>query len=97
MSRYVVLMKFTDKGLANVNQSPDRATAFRAAAEKAGAKIETQLWTTGAYDALMIFSAPDETTTAGLVLGLAKSGNVSTCMLRAFDAAEFKSVLGKMS
>jgi uncharacterized protein with GYD domain len=97
MSKHVVLMKFTEKGIANVNQSPDRASAFRAAAEKAGVRIETQLWTTGPYDALMVLDSPDEAAAAGLVLGLGKAGNLSTCMIRAFDANEFKTVLAKMA
>ncbi len=97
MSKHVVLMKFTEKGMANIRQSPDRASAFQATAEKAGVKIETQLWTAGPYDALMVLDAPDEATVTGLVLGLGKAGNVSTCMLRAFDADEFKTVLGKMA
>ena len=97
MSKHVVLMKFTEKGIANINQSPDRASAFRAAAEKAGVEIETQLWTAGPYDALMVLDAPDEAAATGLVLALGKAGNASTCMLRAFDADEFKTVLGKMA
>lgn len=97
MSKYVVFTKFTEKGLANINQSPDRAADFRAAAEKAGVKVEAQLWTTGSYDGLLILDAPDETTAAGVVLGLGKAGNISTCMQRAFEANEFKAVLGKMA
>ncbi len=97
MSKHVVLMKFTEKGIANISQSPDRALAFRAAAEKAGVKIQTQLWTAGPYDALMVLDASDEAAAMRLVLGLGKAGNVSTCMLRAFDANEFKTVLGKMA
>ncbi len=97
MSKHVVLMKFTEKGIANITQSPDRASAFKAAAEKVGVKIETQLWTAGPYDALMVLDAHDEAAATGLVLDLGKAGNVSTCMLRAFDADEFKTVLGKMA
>ena len=97
MAKHVVLMKFTEKGIANISQSPERASAFRAAAEKAGVRVETQLWTAGPYDALLILDSPDEATATGLVLGLATKGNVSSCMLRAFDANEFKAVLGKMA
>lgn len=97
MSKHVVLMNFTEKGLSHIKQSPDRASAFRSAAEKAGVKVEMQLWMAGSYDALMVLNSPDEATAAGLILGLSKAGNVSTCMLHAFDADEFKTVLGKMS
>ncbi len=95
MSKHVVLVKFTEKGLANVLQSPDRAVAFRSAAEKAGVKVETLYWTAGTYDGVIVLDAPDETTAAGVVLGLTRAGNVSTCMLRAFDADEFRAVLAK--
>lgn len=95
MSKHVVLMKFTEKGMANISQSPDRAAAFKAAAEKAGVKVMTQLWTAGPYDGILVLDSPDEAAATGLVLGLGKAGNVSTCMLRAFDANEFKTVLGK--
>ncbi len=96
MSKHVVLMKFTPQGLTDIQQSPDRAAAFKATAEKAGVEVEAQLWTAGAYDAILIINAPDEATAAGVVLGLSKTGNVSTSMLHAFDAAEFKTVLAKM-
>ena len=96
MCKYVVLLKFTGQGATHVDRSPERAAEFRAAAAKAGITIDAQFWTVGPYDGVLILNAPDETTAAGLVLGLAKQGHVSTCLLRAFDEAEFKTVLGKM-
>ncbi len=96
MMRYVVLLSFTGKGLAGVKDSPARAEAFRQAADKVGAKIETVYWTMGAYDGVVVLSAADEATAAGLVLQLARGGNVKTSMLRAFDVDEFKAVLGKI-
>ncbi|MCG3125885.1 MAG: hypothetical protein CHACPFDD_00712 [Phycisphaerae bacterium] len=95
MARYVVLLKFTEKGLTDVQHSLSRAESFCATAKRAGVSVETQLWTGGPYDGLLLLSAPDETTAAGVVLGLARQGNVSTCMLRAYDAGEFKQLVGK--
>ena len=96
MIRYVVLLKFTQQGESKINDSPQRAKAFKDKAAKLGASVEAQYWTVGPYDGVLVFSAPDEATAAGLILGLGRDANVSTCMLRAFDAAEFQSVLGKM-
>ncbi len=42
MPRYLSLIKFTEQGVKNLNQSTTRAAAFRNAAEKAGVKIEGQ-------------------------------------------------------
>lgn len=97
MARYVVLLKFTEKGVTHISQSPERAAAFRSTVEKAGGKVEGQYWTAGPYDGVLVFTAPDELTASALMLNLGKSDAVSTCMLRAFDAQEFKSVLGKMA
>ncbi len=96
MSKYIVLLKFTEEGISRVEESMARAGDFRAAVEKVGAKVEGQYWTTGGYDGVLILSAPDEQTAAGIVLSLGKKSAVSTCMLQAFNEDEFKSVLGKM-
>lgn len=96
MIRSIALIKFTEKGLSHIAQSPDRAAQFRAAVNKAGGAVELQLWTVGPYDGVVVFTAPDEETAAALTLRLGRGGDVSTCTLRAFDAEQFKSLLGKL-
>lgn len=96
MSKYVLLFKYTEKGVANVQTSPDRAEAFIAAARKMGAKVETMLWTVGPYDGVTIVDAPDDETISALALSTAKLGNVTTCTLRAYDMAEFRKIAGKI-
>jgi uncharacterized protein with GYD domain len=95
MARFVMLLKFTEKGLANVKESPARAAAFKAAATKAGASVEAQYWLLGDFDGIAILNAPNEATATGAALNLAALGNVRTCLCRAFDEAEFKSLLAK--
>ncbi len=97
MVRYVVLLNFTEKGMAAVKESPNRAESFRAAAAKAGASVEALFWTIGQYDGMIMLNAPDEATAAAVVLELGKGNSVRSCMLRAFDAEEFRNVLGKMA
>ena len=41
MTTYVVLINFTQQGLQNVHESPHRASAFKAAARKAGVKVRS--------------------------------------------------------
>ena len=96
MVRHVMLLKFTDKGIASVKESPSRAEAFRAAAAKAGATVESQFWTLGEYDGVVVFTAPDDTAATAVVLELGRHGNVRTCMMRAFNASEFKEIVGKL-
>ena len=96
MVRFVMLLKFTDKGFGTIKESPSRAEAFRTAASKAGADVESQIWTLGEYDGALVIQAPDEPTAVGLALELGRHGNVRTCLLRAFDASEFKGILSKL-
>ena len=60
MARYVSLLRFTPQGVKNLKQSPARAAAFCKVAEKAGVQVEMQLWTTGAYDGILILNAASE-------------------------------------
>ncbi len=95
MSKHVVLLKFTDKGVSNIKDSAERAHKFDAYAEAKGIKILSQYWTTGPYDGVLVIEAPDEKTGAGAVLHLGKLGSVSTCMLSAYDEKEFKDLLAR--
>ena len=96
MPRFVMLLKYTDKGISNIADSPKRADAFRALAAKHGAKVETQLWTMGEYDGLVVLTVADESAMAALALGLGKLDFVRSTTLRAFDEDEFKGVLKQM-
>ncbi len=56
MARYLTLLRFTELGVKNLAKSTTRAAAFREAAAKAGARVEAQYWTTGAYDGAIILA-----------------------------------------
>jgi len=96
MQRYVVLLKFTDTGIREVNDSPARSKEFETLAKKAGANVESVYWTLGKYDGVLQLAAPDEQTAAALILSLHKRYNVTTQMLRAFDTSEFTEILSKL-
>lgn len=97
MVRYMVLLNFTEKGLAGIKDSVSRSESFRAAAAKCGASVEDIYWTQGTYDGMFILTAPDETTAAAVTLDLSRKSNVHTRMLRAFDAKEFQEIAAKLS
>ncbi|HKS38883.1 MAG TPA: GYD domain-containing protein [Verrucomicrobiae bacterium] len=93
MARYVTLIRFTDQGARNIKKSPDRALTFKKVAAKAGVAVETQLWTAGAFDGVLILSG-DEKKALRCLAQLAALGNVRTETLQAFDAREFKTING---
>jgi uncharacterized protein with GYD domain len=93
MVRYVILLRFTDQGARNIKKSPSRALAFKQAAKKAGITVETQLWTVGSFDGVLILSG-EETKVLRCLAQLSALGNVRSETLRAFDATEFKAIAG---
>jgi uncharacterized protein with GYD domain len=95
MARYVSLLRFTPQGLKQLKQSPVRAAAFCKAAEKAGVQVEMQLWTTGAYDGILVLNAASEVKALNAIARLVATGNVTTETLQAFDAKEFAAIVGR--
>ena len=93
MTRYLVLIRFTEQGVRTLKLSTARAAAFRKSAAKAGVEVEVQLWTTGAYDGALILSGANETRVLSQVARLATLGNVRTETLQAFDAKQFAAII----
>jgi uncharacterized protein with GYD domain len=91
---YLTLITYTDQGVRNLKQSPQRAQAIRQSAEAAGIKVLAQLWTAGACDGVLILQSDSEEKVLGTLANLAAAGNVRTQSLRAFDAAEFAAIVG---
>jgi len=96
MAYFVTLVNFTDQGAKAVRDTPKRAEAFKAMAEKSGVKIHTLLWTLGQHDLVIIAEADDDMTITALNLSAAALGNIRSQTLRAFDAGQIKDIIGKM-
>ncbi len=93
MATFIVLLDYTDLGIRNLKDSPQRADAFNEFAEKAGVKIVGQYWTIGSHDGVLIMEAETEEKAASVLLHLGASGNVRTTTLRAFDWAEAQDLI----
>jgi uncharacterized protein with GYD domain len=60
MATYVDLPSFTEQGIHNVKDSPERLGAFRALAEKLGTTLKSAHYTVGACDMVVIVEGSDE-------------------------------------
>jgi len=96
MAINVSLVNYTDQGIRNVKDSPQRARAFRELCKQQGVQVREILWTTGPYDMVVITEGPEEALSAAL-LSVAQMGNVRTQSLRAMDQETFQRVLEKVS
>ncbi len=95
MTTYVILANFTDQGIRNIKESPDRLVAFKAMAEKMGVTMKSTHYTVGAYDMVTVVEGSDEAVTLAL-LKLGSLGNIRTQALRAFSPEEIKAIAAKM-
>jgi len=96
MPSYVCLIQFKDQGIRNIKDTVKRGDAAIAEAERMGMKIVDEYWTMGAYDAVVIFEAPDDETMSAFILKVGSLGNVTGQTLRAFRRNEMEQILAKI-
>jgi len=94
--KYVTLYRFTEQGAKSIGDTVTRAREAVAAAEKAGGKISTLVWTQGQYDLVAVADWPDESSAMAFLMTLGKAGNVRTETLRAFTSDEMESILKRV-
>lgn len=95
MATYVILASFTEQGIRNVKDSPDRLGAFKSLAEKLGVTVKHNWYTVGPHDMTVVVEGSDEAVTTTL-LKLGSLGNVRTTSMRAYSPDEMKAMLKKM-
>ncbi len=96
MTTYVCLANWTQKGIENVKESPDRLDAAREAFEEQGVTLRDFYMTVGQYDLAMTLEASDDAAVAKSLLAIAQEGNIRTITLRAFSESEFREIIGSL-
>lgn len=97
MPTYMLLTTFTQRGVENVRDSPERTEHAKELVESLGGTWKEFFVTMGRYDGVVIADFPDDETAAQAVLTLAESGNVTIETLRAFTLNEFRDIVDAMS
>ncbi len=96
MATYIMLVRYTDKGIANVKQSPARLDAAKKAFKALGAELKEFYLVTGRYDIIVVAEAPNDETIAKCALDLAAKGNVATETIRAFKEDEYRKIIAAL-
>ncbi|MGB9475108.1 MAG: GYD domain-containing protein [Candidatus Udaeobacter sp.] len=96
MATYISLIQFADQGIRNIKDTVKRGDTAMEQAEKMGMKIMDEFWTMGAYDAVVVFDAPDDETMSAFMLKIGSLGNVKSHTMRAFRRNEMEKVLAKI-
>ncbi len=96
MPTYITLIKWTDQGIRNVKESPQRLDATKKSIEAAGGKFIGYYLTMGRYDAVLISEAPSDEVVAAQTLSAGSQGNVRTETMKAFPEDQYRNIIAKV-
>lgn len=96
MADYIMLCRFTEKGVKEIKNSPNRISIVKDMFEKAGGKARSFYAVLGRYDTVLIVEAPDDETAARVSLQVSAMGAVHVETLRAFSEDQYMKIVGKI-
>ena len=88
MPTYIILMNYTDKGIQDIRQGPQRLEAAKQSIQHAGGQLRNWYLTMGQADIVAIADMPSDEVLARCMLNLASFGNLRTTSMRAFTEQE---------
>jgi uncharacterized protein with GYD domain len=97
MGTFIILGRWTEQGIRNVKESPERVRRVEQMASQSGGRLVGFYMTMGDYDFVAIVEAPDDQTAARMLLTTGMQGNARTATLRAFPRNEFEQIVGSLS
>ena len=96
MPTYITLMKWTDQGIRNVKESPQRLDAAKKGIEAAGGKMTGFYLTMGQYDMVAIAEFPSDEALAGFILSLGSRGGIRTETMKAYPEDQYRNIIAKI-
>jgi uncharacterized protein with GYD domain len=92
----ILLMKLTDKGIADVKNSPKRIAEATKLWESMGGKTIGVYMTMGDFDYVAIGEGPDDHAAAAFGLALGATGTIRRSSLKAFDVEQAKKIVAAL-
>lgn len=92
LSVFVVLGNWTEQGIRNTKEVPERAKAANDIVKNAGGKMQT-FYTLGKYDFVAIIEVPKDDDIMAILLCLGNMGNVRTTTMKAWTEAEAAKII----
>ena len=96
MPTYISLIKWTDKGIRNIKESPTRLDNFKKELEAVGGKLIGFYLTMGRYDIVLIIESPSDEVSAALSLSTASGGNVRSETMKAFPEDQYREIMANV-
>lgn len=93
MHTYLITFSFTDQGIRNIKDSPDRVEAAKRTVKALGGEVKSFYGVLGAdFDTIFIIEAPDDEAVGKMVIAIASGGNVRTGTHRLFTESEYRKI-----
>ena len=92
MSKYIALISWTEKGVAEVSKSSERLDGARKLAKEIGGELKKVYMTMGAYDLVAILDMPNDEAAAKFALRSAAGGHIRTTTMKAFDEDAYRKI-----
>jgi uncharacterized protein with GYD domain len=97
MPAYMLLCNYTDQGIRNIKEAPNRRAAAIELGKNLGLDIKAAYLAIGPYDLVIQVEASNDEAVATFLLSLASKGNVRTTSLKLFPEAEFDKIVAGIS
>lgn len=95
MPTYITLMKWTDQGIRDLKESPQRLDAGKKVVEAAGGKMIGFYLTMGRYDLVAVYESPSDEAATTTILSIASRGSIRSETMRAFPEDEYREIIAK--
>ena len=96
MAAYVLLTKWTDQGMRQIRDSPNRLDKAKTMLRDMGGQITAFYMTMGEYDMVATYEAPDDAVAARFTLMLGMLGNVRSTTLKAFPEKAYREIVNSL-
>ncbi len=96
MPTYISLIQWTQQGVENIKDSPNRLDRAKELFQEAGAEIKHFYMTMGRCDMVAITEAPDDATLARVALMLSSTGGIRLETLKAFTEEEYRDIMASL-
>ena len=96
MATYIMLFRFTEEGIQNIKDSPNRVEAAKQVFASMGGQVTAFYATMGQYDTVFIAEAPEDETATKSALTSSSGRHVRTETRRAFTDDEFRQLVSSL-
>jgi len=96
MPTYVSLIRYTQKGVENMKESPARLDAAKELFKQMGGELKSYYLAMGRYDAVVISEGPDDETATKLALTIGSAGAIRTETFRVFTEEEYRKIIAEL-